>query len=302
MPQPQLLTATRILERTMPATTRRLLVYGTVTLAYLLSILLGAGTFYGLASFAKNPSFWGQLGAIVGLSTCLYAICQIRPTLFHRVDLIHLAAMVKRLTGQELPSGREQLEQLDAYLPKLFPSGQESFACYLKIRRFVLEASSNLPPTNQLSRLPQPLAAWLPQGLTTAILGPCTQAILALAIQAGRLTDLRRSAVVLCEHYQAIFRHALILSAFLYGLSLVAFWLFLKPVEWVDAALPLELGLWQYVFALILTYWIKAAFLDPIVVAAMTIALLQLKEQTSLSEEIMQQWHLKLPSLAQLPD
>lgn len=301
MPQPQLLTATRILERTMPATARRLLVYGAIALSYLLSIPLGAGTFYGLASFARNPGAWAQLGAILGFIACIYAVHRVRPALFHRVDLIHLAAMVKRLTGQDLPSGREQLDYLHQFTQKLFPSAKESFACYLKIRRFAFEAFANLPPGSQLSRLPQPLAFWLQKGLTAGLLGFSAEAILALAIRENRLGDLRRGAAVFCEGYREIFRYALILSAFLYGLSLIAFWLLLKPVEWVDAALPSELGLWQYVFALILTYWIKAAFLNPIVIAAMTITLLQLEEQTSPSEEIMQEWSRRLPSLTQLP-
>lgn len=301
MPQPQLLSATRILERTMPATTRRLLIYGATALSYLLSIPLGASTFYGLASFARNPGFWGQLGAILGLIACIYAVHRVRPTLFYRVDLIHLAAMVKRLTGQDLPSGKEQLEQLDSYLPTLFPSPQEGFVCYLKIRQFVFEACSNLPPVSHLGRLPQPLASWLQKGLTAGLLGSGAEAILAVAIRENRLADLRRGGLVFCEHYREIFRHGLILSAFLYGLSLAAFWLLLKPVEWVDAALPSELGLWQYVFALILAYWIKAAFLNPIVIAAMTITLLKLEEQTSPAEEIIQKWSRRLPSLTQLP-
>lgn len=301
MPQPQLLTATRILERTMPATARRLLIYGAIALAYLLSVLLGAGTFYGLASFARNPGAWGQLGAILGLTVCIYVIRMARPTLFHRVDLIHLAAMVKRLTGQELPSGKEQLEQLDSFIPKVFPSAQESFACYRKIRQFVTETYSHLPPGSHLDLLPRSLASRLQQGLAAILLGRSSaEAILAVAIGRDRLSDLRRSAVVLCEHYREIFRQSLILSTFVYGLSFFAFWLLLKPVAWVDAALPSDLGLWRYVFALILTYWIKAAFLDPIATAAMTIALLQLKEQATPSEEIVQKWSLRLPSLTQL--
>ncbi len=303
MPQPQLLTATRILERTMPATTRRLLVYGAIALAYLVSIPLGAGTFYGLASFARNPGYWAQLGAIFGLAVCIYIIRMARPTLFHRVDLIHLAAMVKRLTGQELPSGKEQLKQLDSFVLKLFPSAQASFDCYCKIRQFVLESFTNLPPGNSLGQLlPRPLAGWLQKGLTASLFGKSgVEAILAFANKEGRLGDLRRGALIFCAHYREIFRHSLILSAFSYSLSLFAFWLFLKPVGWVDEALPADLGFWQYAFALILTYWIKAAFLDPITTAAMTITLLQLEQETQVSEEVTQELSLRLPSLSQLP-
>ncbi len=301
MPQPQLLTATRILERTMPATTRRLLIYGAIALSYALSIPLGAGTFYGLASFARNPGYWAQLGAILGLIACIYAVHRVRPTLFHRVDLIHLVAMVKRLTGQDLPAGREQLDYLRQFTQKLFPSAEESFACYLKIRRLACEAFANLPPGSHLGRLPQPLASWLQKGLTAGLLGSGAEAILAVATRENRLGDLRRGAVIFCERYREIFRHGLILSAFLYGLSLAAFWLLLKPVAWVDAALPSELGLWQYVFALILAYWIKAAFLNPIVIAEMTITLLQLEGETQASEESIQEWSRRLPSLTQLP-
>ncbi|GAB6068146.1 hypothetical protein JCM13664_14650 [Methylothermus subterraneus] len=299
---PKLLTATRILERTMPATTRRLLVYGAIALAYLASVLLGAGTFYGLASFAKNPSLWGQLGAIFGLSACIYAIRQTRAVLFYRVELIHLSAMVKRLTDQELPSGKEQLKILDAFVFGLFPSAQASFSCYLQTRQFVLESFGYFPPGNRIVQfLPKPLAGWLQRGLSASLFGkPGAEALLALACKAGRLGDVRRGAVVWCERYREILPHALLAGAFLYGLALVAFWLLLKPVAWVDAALPTDLGVWQYVFALILTYWIKAAFLDPIVTAAMTITLLELEKETQVSDQTTQAWSAKLPSLARL--
>lgn len=296
---PQLLTATRILERTMPATAQRLLVYGAIALSYLLSILLGAGTFYGLASFARNPGAWGQLGAVLGLAACIYAVRLARPALFHRVDLIHLAAMVRRLTDQELPSGREQLDYLARSIRSLYPSAKESFACYLKLSRFVFEAFADLSPAGQLG-LPRPLA-WLQTGLTAAILGkPCAEAILAFAIRGNRLADLRLGAAVFCERYREVFKHALIVSAFVYSLFLFAFWLLLKPAAWVDAALPSDLGLWQYVLALILAYWIKAAFLDPIATAALTISLLQLEAKTQIAEEIVRKWSSRLPSLAQL--
>ncbi len=299
---PQLLTATRILERTMPATARRILVYGAVCFAYLASILLGAGTFYGLASFSKNPGFWGQLGAILGLTVCIYGVRQFRAGLFYRVDLIHLLAMIKRLTGQELPSGKEQLEQLKILASNLFASPWESYAYYLKIRQLVFEAFANLPPSNRLSlALSQPFSTWLQWGLTVSLLGKSwAEAILAFVGKEGGLSDLRRGALSFCAHYAEFLRHALIASVFLYSLSLFAFWLLLKPVGWVDASLPSDFGFWRYVVALILTYWIKLAFLDPIVTAAMLINLLQLEGKTPFSEQTFKEWNLKLPSLAEL--
>jgi hypothetical protein len=300
---PQLLTATRILERTMPTTARRILVYGAVCLAYLASILLGAGTFYGLASFSRNPGFWGQLGAILGLAACIYGILQFRAVLLYRVDLLHLLAIIKRLTGQELPSGKEQVAQLKVLASNLFASPRESYACYLKIRQLVFEAFANLPPTNRLSSaLPKPFSTWLQRGLMASLLGkPATEAILAFAGKEGSLNDLRRGALSFCAHYAEVLKHALMASVFLYGLSLFAFWLFLKPVGWVDASLPSDFGFWRYVVALILTYWIKLAFLDPIVSAALLIHLLHLEGKTPFSEQTLKEWHLKLPSLAELP-
>lgn len=301
MSQPQLLTATRILERTMPATVRRMLLYGAIALAHLSSILLGAGTFYGLASFAKNPGIWGQLGATLGLVACFYVVRKARPILFYRVDLVHLAAMVKRLTGQDLPSGKEQLEQLDLFISRWFSSATESLACYRKIQQFAVEVGASLSPLSRLCVLPKPLAWWLQTGLATVLSGKShAEALLALAVRGEGVGDLRYGAAVLCQHYRQVFQHSLIASAFVYGLALFAFWLFLKPVAWVDDALPSDFGFWQYVFALILTYWIKAAFLDPIATAALTIKLLQLEEQTAPSEELVQEWSLRLPSLAQL--
>lgn len=302
MTQLQLLTATRLLERTMPATTRRLLAYGALALAYLTSIPIGAGTFFGLASFGENPAFWAQTGAMLGLAFCFYLIRLARPHIFHHVDLVHWAAMTKRLAGENLPAGKEQLTHLSEFLRSSFPSAKASYGGYLNVHRIICEIFASFLPGNRLNRLPQPLASRLQQTLAAVFLGWGAGAILAFAIQANRLSACRRGAVVYGEHYKEVFIQSLLASAFLYGFSLIAFWILLKPVGWVDAALPSDLGVWQYVFALILTYWIKASFLDPIATAAMTISLLQLEQQTpSTSEEKLQEWVQRAPSLAQIP-
>ncbi|HHJ39451.1 MAG: hypothetical protein AXA67_09055 [Methylothermaceae bacteria B42] len=296
-----LLSATRILERTMPVMTRRLLVYGVITLGWILAILMGAGTFFGLASFGDNPGFWGQMGAFLGLGASAYAIYRARQWLFYHCKLPHLAAMVRKICNLELPPGKAQLPYLQELIQPLFPNLQETLAYYRKIHQVVTEAiikHSNL--SKKINALPKPIAQTLQQGLPYLLFGYYDQAILAFAFKEGRLSACREGASVFVANQKAVLTFSIILLTFLSAFFLIAFWLFLKVVLWVDTAVPADFGIWNVIFALILSGWIKAAFLDPIITTATTMKLFDLAEKQKLSQEVMEKLSQEYPSLSAL--
>ncbi len=294
--QLNLLKATQTLERTMPIMNRRLLLYGAITFGLLVSIPLGAGSFYGLASFSDNPGFWGQLGAGFGLVAAIYGYRMARPVLFLSLDLVHLCAIVKRIQRSELPSGKEQYGHLKQQVGSLFPSPKKADTCRLKLRQLIVNTFAQQPPGNRLGSFPA--AKWLQEGIAIGLLGFAADAMIAPAFKEMRLLSIRQGAVVFCRHYREFFQHCLLLNAFLYTMLAFSFWLLLTPVGWVDNALPIGLGIWKYILGLILTFWIKASFLDPIVTAAIVMNLLPLCE--NMGENDADEWSESLSILEPL--
>ncbi|HEB77712.1 MAG TPA: hypothetical protein ENI90_04200 [Methylothermaceae bacterium] len=295
MNQLQLLAATRILEHTMPVTSRRILIYGAITLALLFAVLAGAGTFFGLASLSDNPGFWGQIGAIVGLIAALYGLKAARPLLFYHIELMQWAAVTKRAEGESLPAGKEQLEFLRTQVQALFPDAKAAFSLRRRLQQAVCAFVLQLPPSSRLNVFPEALG----NALAAILAGFGADALIAAILHQGKLSAWRRALAAFCQHYPVVFRNILLSKAFMYLMLLIAFWLMLKPVGWVDEALPTDMGIWKYVFAAILTYWIKTAFLNPIVTTALILTLIPLAKEAD--EAVLEEWQPRIPVLSQLP-
>ncbi len=291
----QLLTATRILEHTMPVTSRRLLIYGAVTIALLFAVLAGAGTFFGLASLSDDPGFWGQIGAVFGLVAAIYGLRVAEPHLFYHVEALQWAAAAHRIEEDSLPAGKEQVDFLRNRVRALFTDAKEAFSLRSRLQEAIVDLALQLPPSDRFGALPRRLA----QGLLRILTGFVADAVMAVILQRQERGAWRPALAALCRNHPIVFRHILLAKTFSYLLLLVSFWLLLKPVGWVDEALPTDLGAWKYVFAAILTYWIKAAFLDPIITVALTLTLLALAREAD--EGVLAEWLPRVPALSRLP-
>ncbi len=291
----QLLTATRILEHTMPVTSRRLLLYGAITIALLFAVLAGAGTFFGLASLSDDPGFWGQIGAVLGLVAAMYGLHVAKPYLFYHLEALQWAAVAMRIEGENLPAGKEQLDFLRNRVQALFANAKEAFSLRCQVQAAIAELALRLPPGERVGALPRGLAL----GLMRVLTGFVADAVMAVILQRGERTAWRPALAAFCRHHPTVFRHILLAKAFSYAMLVASFWILLKPVGWVDEALPTDLGMWRYVFAAILTYWIKAAFLDPIITAALTLTLIPLARESD--EGVLAEWLPRVPSLSRLP-
>ncbi len=291
----QLLTATRILEHTMPVTSRRLLIYGAITIGLLFAVLAGAGTFFGLASLSDDPGLWGRIGAVLGLMAAMYGLHVAKPHLFYHLEALQWAAVAMRIEGESLPAGREQLDFLRNRVQALFTNAKEAFSLRCRLQEAITELALQLPPGDRFGALPRSLA----RGLVRVLTGFVTDAVMAVILQRRDRTAWRPALAAFCQDYPTVFRHVLLAKAFLYAMLIASFWVLLKPVGWVDDALPTDLGVWKYVFAAILTYWIKAAFLDPIITAALTLTLIPLAREAD--EGVLAEWLPRIPTLSRLP-
>lgn len=296
-----LLTATRILERTMPVMSRRFLIHAALAWGAIVLILAGASTFFGIFSFGNNPGFWAQLGAWAGVALSWYLLHRLRPTLLYPIRLLHLAAIVRRITDQELPPGKAQIEFLHQRLRPLFPTPQAIVTHFEKIQRVIVECFSTYSsPLSRFKQLPAPWGHQVNRWFSSLLLGFMADAILAFALAEEKRQASHKGAVTFIRHYRSLFRFSIGLNLFLLSAFLGVYWLMLKPVGWVDDAVPAEMGLWKYIFALILAGWLKASFLDPIVTTAATIKLFSLAKQMPPDLEKTEPIDQGIPSLAEL--
>lgn len=288
---PSLLTATRLLEQTMPVTSRRILVYAAITVGLVLAVLVGTGTFVGLASLSDDPGFWGRIGAVVGLAAGIYLVRAFRALRYFRLDLPHLTAMAIRTAGGDLPPGKAQFEQVSRQVEDTFGDAQTAFALRRRVLDLLAAAALQHAAGAGLQRLPEAVRA----RLLDLLWWHSADAILAEAARCGAPDVCRRGVAAFGARFPEILRQTLIGKAFLYSLWLGAFLLLLRPVVWVDEALPTALGIWNYVFAAILTYWVKGAFLNPIVSGLMLLTLQSRLEEVD--DDTLKDWQRKLPAL-----
>ncbi len=295
-PTPSLLTATRLLEQTMPTTSRRILVYAAITLGLVFAVLIGAGTFVGIASFSDDPGFWGRIGAVVGLVTGIYLVHSFRVLRYFRLDLPHTTAMAIRAAGEPLSPGKAQFEQVSRQVADSLGDAESAFGRRRQLLDLLAEAALQQRAIAILRHLPPALRT----RIHDLLWWHSADAILAEAVRRRAPAACGLGVAAFGSHFPQVLRQTLIGKAFLYGLWLGAFLLLLRPVAWVDAALPTALGIWNYVFAAILTYWVKGAFLDPIVSGLLLLTLQPRLDE--IDDDTLNAWRQKLPALAQLPE
>jgi hypothetical protein len=265
-----LLAATRTVEAAMPFMLYRLGICLAVAFACLFAALAGAGTFIAFASFSSKPSSVASFGAALGLAALLFLLHRFRAGLFFNIKAGHLALLARLAAGEKLPQGKAQIELAKQSAAEVFPSS----AGFVEIGEAVRAVLRVLPAGHcpYLGKVSNPQAAALLARLAGWAAGSGEQALLALcfvegrknpwqAVQAGLLAHLR--------HYDSLPKNRGFLMAFEYLGLLAAFAAMLYPADSVASMLPVDVGVWRYVFALIFAWSLKTAFLEPIATTAL---------------------------------
>jgi hypothetical protein len=274
MPKFDLLNATRTIEHAMPFVLYRFMVYLGLAMAYLFAALAGAGTFVAFASFTKNPSSVASLGALLGLAGCGYLVYKFRSSLLFNLKVGQLALLGEQAKGSKLPEGKAQIEfakqtAAASLTPALFHEIGEATAT---VAREMAKTSPALraPADNQALSL-----------ACGAVAAHATQAVLVNHFRHADGNAWRAAETGLLQmqrHFKLLFSFELYALAFEYIGLLIAFIAMIYPANWVASSLPVDVGWWRYVFALIFAWSIKGAFFAPIATTAMAHALLSLPD------------------------
>lgn len=269
-----LLSAIQTIEKMMPLLVNRLLIYLGVSFAYMLLTLIGAGTGYGMGSIINvGPNLLGLLGAFFGFGLCGFLVYKARAALFYHVNAVHLSALTEHLKGQALPAGRSQLEYVRQVVAAHFKEPALTFSLYQSAKEILASYPALLIDASRMAALLKIPA--LINGLYQAVglpLRESAEVLLGYHLREGGKNpwqSCRQALVLYAQNFKTILKNATYLFLFTYLGLLGVFFLFLVPMGWLDEALPVSLGLWKYVFALLLAWTVKAIFFEPVAVAAL---------------------------------
>ncbi|CAL1240492.1 hypothetical protein [Candidatus Methylocalor cossyra] len=270
MPGFHLLAATRTLEKTMPFVLYRLLLCLAVTLGYVLATLLGAGFAIALASLSRNPTVLAPLGAVLGFGGFGFLMYRLRPLWLHGVEARHLALLAAQAGGRPIPDGKAQLDHGGQRVAQSFPS--PASLCHFD--RLLRQALAEVPAPPAAGALGT-LQGWLTRRLSS--LNHRTVLARHLGSEAGNpWRDAVQGVLAQARHGPYLVRYRLYGILF-EGVGIAAvFPLMLAAVRMLTTPLPIQLGLWAYLFATLLTWVFKAAFLEPIAEAALLASFLPL--------------------------
>jgi len=276
-----LLAATRTIEKSMPFVLYRLLVCLAVAFAYVFMTAAGAGTAIGLSSLSQNPTAFASAGALAGFIGCALLMYKLRANFLYNVKAGNLALLAEQFKGQPIPEGKAQIAYAKQLVAQRFPSVSGLMELDLAVKQTLQKLpEACLAPS--LSKLNNPRLSGALSWAAGRIFGANHQAVLAWLFFTNTDNAWRsaRSALAVhIQHFSRLLKSRVYLSLFeLLGFA-IGFAVLLVPIQNTAGALPVSIGLWQYVFAAAFAWTLKTAFFEPIAQAAMAQTVFTLIEQ-----------------------
>ena len=262
--------------RTWPFILLRLVVYFSITLAYVLATGVGAGVGFGLGHVfgdADGPAgfaVFGGLGGIVVVSVVLYWL---REYILYMVKAGHIAVLVELIEGRELPAGKSQIDHARAVVAERFGEANVLFVVDQLVKGAIRVITGLLGGIARF--VPIPGLNGLVGFINTVIRLSLTyvdEVLLGynIRIDSRDPFDTARQGVVLyAQNGVVMVKNAVWLAFFMWALALLVFLLMLAPAAAVLYVMPGQLAGWSFVLAIIFAWAIKAAFIEPFAIAAL---------------------------------
>ncbi|TAN51841.1 MAG: hypothetical protein EPN21_05530 [Methylococcaceae bacterium] len=267
-----LLAAVRTIEKTMPMVVYRFLVSLAVGLACMLSVLAGAGIGFAAGSYGKNPGSIASIGAFIGFAACAWLIYSVRHSLLHAVRASHLLALVENREGRSLPPGRAQIDYAKQQITERFPQVSDLAQLDGDLRACLRALPSLTDDIAALLPIKHPYAVKAAQLLLGQMAASLGDVLLAVVLRGkdGNAWRTGLTAVDACAaQWSRLSKNVAWMYGFMYAGWLAAFLVIQAPVFSIAAALPMAAGIWPLIFALVLSWVLKAAFFEPIATAAL---------------------------------
>lgn len=264
-----------LMARTMPFLLFRLVVYFGIAVAYVLATGTGAGIGYGIGAlgdegFHAGSTLWG---GIIGFGVVAAILYWAREYLLYLVKAGHIAVLVELIDGRAIPDGRSQIDHASAVVRERFGEASLLFAVDQLIKGVVRAITGLVRGIFTILPIPgaKQLSSILHAFLSVAV-GFVDEVILAHAIRTrseNPWASAREALVLYGQNYKVMLKNAAWLALFVYGLSLLVFFVMLAPAALVVYLIP---GAWSaggFVFALLFAWSVKVALLEPFAIACM---------------------------------
>ena len=269
----KLLKATQTLEKTMAYMIYRLAMYIVLSLVLVFGILAGTGFGLILDSLFSSPGFFVRIGGFAGFVLFGFVLYWFRSSWFFSMKAPHIALLNESIDNAFVQQGWAQVGHGRSRVSERFSSSTDLFALDKRIKG-VLACLYNRSTVigQRLSGFKDTILSRVLRRIAEI---PATQMDEIIVADCLRNPERSHSAAaaaaltIFARHFGRLFKNAWILLILKYVVAFVIFLLMLSPIGWIDGIIPVEFGKWTYVFALLLTWPIKSALLDPIVLAAM---------------------------------
>jgi hypothetical protein len=276
-------TSATLLLRTAPFLLIRAAVYFGAGAAFVVAAGGGAGIGLALGALAgsggRTPgAFWG---AIAGLALVALMLWWLREYILYLVRASHLAAMTVALDGKRAPRGFGPMGHALDLVQQRF-RGVERLSEVDRLTRAALA---------DMMRIPEVADDLLPAGMRSSadalrVLFRATFAFLADVLIArqfrGPARDpwprARDALILFAQNHAPLMRNAIPLALFAYGATFVAFLFGLIPAAAIARALPGGLMVMTVPLAAIFAWSIRQALVEPLAVASMLQAYVNLAE------------------------
>jgi len=263
----------RALVATAPFLVFRVLVYLGVVVLYLLGVGVGGSLGYFLTLGAEEPGSGVGIGGVSGFVLSGAVVYWLRETLLYAVKAGHIAVLVKWFDGESLPAGQSQITYARDQVTQRF--GQASILFLLdKLIKGVLKAFnrtvmalSTLIPIPGLQGLVSIAGKVIETSLTFV-----DELILAYCMRVeseNPWQDSRAALILYAQNYKIMLKSAVVLTVFAYIFALVIFLLVLGPFSLLVANFEAVAGFWGFALAVVFAWALKAALIEPFMIACM---------------------------------
>lgn len=262
--------------RTWPYVLLRVIVYLTITVAYVLATGTAAGIGYGTGFIFGDTdgpiafAFWGGIAGFALVSLILYWI---REYILYMVKAGHIAVMVHLIEGREVPGGQGQIAYGRRIVEERFAEANVLFVLdqlikgVLKAISAVFQGIAGLVPIPGLSTIVGFINAVMRMSVTYV-----DEIILAYNVRIGSTTPFetaRQGLVLYAQNGRTMLKNAIWLTVFLYLIGIVLFLLVLAPAFGMLAYMPGQSVGWAFVFSILFAWAIISAFIEPFAIAAL---------------------------------
>ena len=290
-----------LMVQTLPFILLRILVYFAVAMAFVLATGLGAGLgwafgAFGDAGFRATASFSG--GAI-GFGIIAFVAYWFREYVLYLVKAGHIAVMVELLDGRPMPEGRSQIGHAQAMVRERFAEASVLFGVdqlvkgVLRTITGLVRGIFTLIPIPGIRQLTSVLHAFLRMAV-----GFIDEVILAHALRTRATNPWASARIALVfygQNHRNMLKNAAWITLFVYGLTLVMFFVMLAPAAVVANLYPGGLSALGVVLAVVFAWAVKAAVFEPLAVACLLQAYFRAIEGQTPDPE----WEQRLDGMSQ---